>query len=89
MIHDSIAFRMSTEQPRGRGLLTVLPMVLVLYLLSVGPAYLFLSGRKGQRNLVENTVLTIYTPVFFVCEQNAALDLALDWYLNQWRRVLH
>lgn len=62
------------------------PLLLVLYVLSIGPAvrYHSTAGLKANdpRNIV---ILNLYAPIHWVCDRSMFARESLVWYTNLWR----
>ena len=61
------------------GLVALLLLLLVLYVLSMGPVFL-LSERSSHGEWFG----VIYYPVGVVCKYCGPLDKALEWYMSLW-----
>ena len=54
--------------------------LLLLYLLSVGPAYRLLCTQRLQ----QRTFSTFYSPLLFVSHHSEVTNKVLDWYTDLW-----
>lgn len=59
----------------------ILPILLVLYVLSIGPV-VAMSVSKGERP--SDFVMIVYAPVSAVANKNRKLSNLLDNYVNSW-----
>jgi hypothetical protein len=70
-----------SDEPKKRPRVWIswaLVVVLVLYPLSIGPAY-----RFGGDDQLEN-IGTVYTPLWWLYRRVACVEYAMDWYIEKW-----
>ncbi len=62
------------------------PLLLVLYVLSVGPAgWLFLHVTPVQFSEEARAVLlTVYAPLVWLCDKSDLCNSLYVWYVNYW-----
>ena len=65
----------------------IVTIVVVLYVLSIGPAvrYHSTAGLKADdpRNIV---IVNLYVPINWVCDRSVFVRESLEWYTNLWRK---
>ena len=69
----------SDESPAGRAVL-IFFAVLVLYILSIGPAALYFPWEEFEYPTPEN----VYLPLFWAADHCLPVSEALRWYLALW-----
>src|SRR4051812_14606156 len=58
-------------------------LLLVLYVMSIGPAMKFLNEQGRPPAMLK----TIYKPLFSVMETSSAVDKAINWYIHDLWKV--
>jgi hypothetical protein len=73
------------QQRGGWGLFRifwVLAVVVVLYVLSVGPVWRMSFGSKTAYRF-----LVVYTPLFRLADHSRPVSRFLEWYIDVWSRL--
>jgi hypothetical protein len=90
----------STDQPQttsveptesrhgGVGLwLLWLPVVLVIYVLSVGPAAKYVDFLYGPPTPPRKALRAIYSPLAFLCQEIPTVSWYINWYISLWKPI--
>ena len=65
---------------RGWVTLWSIGLLVLVYFLSMGPAY-----RLFRKDAVkQETFSTVYAPILYLCNHCSPFDRAIDWYLEFW-----
>lgn len=78
------------EQSKSSGSWIKIPVIavilLVLYFLSIGPAYWIMFNILPERHLktVNDVFLNVYMPVGWICELSGPFNELLVWYIGLW-----
>lgn len=65
----------------------VIPLLLVVYVLSIGPvAAIWVDSSGGGANV--NQFLTFYSPLTLVMESNSWVESSVKEYVIFWRKIL-
>ena len=78
------------DQPKKSGAWIKIPVVavllLVLYVLSIGPAVRYHSTARLKADDPRNIVIVnLYVPINWVCDRSMFVRESLEWYTNLWR----
>lgn len=77
----------SRSTPHWPLALAAVPVVLVLYVLSIGPV-LWLVYRCGVQQRIVPVALIVYTPLTWICDR-LGLNSELLWYIGLWIPLVH
>jgi hypothetical protein len=77
-----------SDEPKKRArawfLWAPIPLLLLAYLLSIGPVYSHALHSSGDRNEARKTLDTTYAPIVWLGRHSTSARKAVDWYMSWW-----